>query len=111
MRDLGVDLLLHPDRLRQRGQCVRGGVFSWHHSGEKHGWGIVQVFVTCGSLEKRRLLLSTFPGLRADHIGDSRSTSFEELVMRVTGGAGVDLALNSLAADKLQVPHCLMYHV
>ena len=39
-----------------------------------------QVFTTCGSERKRRYLLDTFPGLRADHIGDSRSTSFEAMV-------------------------------
>ncbi len=62
-----------------------------------------QVFVTCGTADKRAFLLEAFPGLRADHIGDSRSTSFEALVKRQTGGAGVHLALNSLADDKLQV--------
>ena len=39
-----------------------------------------QVFATCGSERKRRYLLDTFPGLRADHIGDSRSTSFEGMI-------------------------------
>ena len=62
-----------------------------------------QVFVTCGTPEKRAFLLEAFPALREDHIGDSRSTSFEILVRMATGGAGVHLALNSLADDKLQV--------
>ena len=66
-----------------------------------------QVFVTCGTADKRAFLLAAFPGLREDHIGDSRSTSFEALVKRQTAGAGVHLALNSLADDKLQVPHLL----
>ena len=66
-----------------------------------HAW--LQVFVTCGSAAKRAFLLDAFPALREDHIGDSRSTSFEPLVKRQTGGAGVHLALNSLADDKLQV--------
>jgi len=39
-----------------------------------------QVFATCGSERKRRYLLDTFPGLREDHIGDSRSTSFEAMI-------------------------------
>ena len=38
------------------------------------------MFATCGSERKRRYLLDTFPGLRADHIGDSRSTSFEGMI-------------------------------
>ena len=62
-----------------------------------------QVFVTCGTADKRAFLLEAFPALRDDHIGDSRSCSFEALIRRMTGGAGVHLALNSLADDKLQV--------
>lgn len=38
-----------------------------------------------------------------DYIGNSRDTSFEELVMAKTDGKGVDIILNSLADDKLQV--------
>ena len=63
----------------------------------------LQVFVTCGTADKRAFLLEAFPTLRDDHIGDSRSCSFEALVKRQTNGAGVHLALNSLADDKLQV--------
>jgi len=38
-----------------------------------------------------------------DHnIGNSRDTSFEQLVMSETNGRGVDLVLNSLAEEKLQ---------
>jgi NADPH:quinone reductase-like Zn-dependent oxidoreductase len=38
-----------------------------------------------------------------DHnIGNSRDTTFEQLVMTETNGRGVDLVLNSLAAEKLQ---------
>lgn len=62
-----------------------------------------QVFVTCGTADKRAFLLEAFPTLREDHIGDSRSCAFEEVVKRQTNGAGVHLALNSLADDKLQV--------
>jgi hypothetical protein len=62
----------------------------------------MQVFVTCGTPEKRAFLLAAFPALDAGHIGDSRSCAFEALVARQTRGAGVHLALNSLANDKLQ---------
>ncbi|CAK0786732.1 hypothetical protein CVIRNUC_009946 [Coccomyxa viridis] len=61
-----------------------------------------EVFVTCGTADKRAFLLEAFPTLREDHIGDSRSCSFEETVKRQTAGKGVHLALNSLADDKLQ---------
>jgi len=39
----------------------------------------------------------------SDHnIGNSRDTSFEQLIMSETNGRGVDLVLNSLAEEKLQ---------
>ncbi|CAL8464659.1 g4194 [Coccomyxa elongata] len=60
-----------------------------------------EVFTTCGSDRKKAYLLKTFPGLREDHIGNSRSTSFEHMVMHQTKGEGVHLCLNSLADDKL----------
>ncbi|GBP15812.1 Fatty acid synthase [Eumeta japonica] len=60
------------------------------------------VFTTVGTADKRAFLKRTFPGLRDEHIGNSRDTSFEQLVLTATSGRGVDLVLNSLAADKLQ---------
>lgn len=63
----------------------------------------LQVFTTCGSASKRTFLLETFPGLKSENIGDSRSCSFENLVLKATEGRGVQLVLNSLADDKLQV--------
>lgn len=59
--------------------------------------------MTCGTVAKRAFLLEAFPQLDDVHIGDSRSCSFEALIKRQTNGAGVHLALNSLADDKLQV--------
>lgn len=61
------------------------------------------VFTTC-SEKKRVYLLQKFGhlGLRAENIGSSRDTSFEQLVMERTEGKGVELCLNSLADDKLQ---------
>ena len=44
---------------------------------------LLQVFTTCGSDRKKKYLLDTFPQLREDHISNSRSTSFEELVMHM----------------------------
>jgi len=40
--------------------------------------------------------------LTDSNIGNSRDTSFEQLVLNQTCGRGVDLVLNSLAEDKLQ---------
>lgn len=61
-----------------------------------------KVFTTVGSEAKRQFLKKTFPQLTDDDIGNSRDTSFEQLVMKQTKGRGVDLVLNSLAADQLQ---------
>lgn len=36
------------------------------------------------------------------NIGNSRDTSFEQLILTETNGRGVDLVLNSLSGDKLQ---------
>ena len=66
--------------------------------------------MTCGTADKRAFLLDAFPTLREDHIGDSRSCSFEETVKRQTAGKGVHLALNSLADDKLQVRGLRVWH-
>ncbi|KAJ0178566.1 hypothetical protein K1T71_006389 [Dendrolimus kikuchii] len=59
------------------------------------------VFTTVGTPEKRAFLRARFPRLPDAHIGNSRGTSFEQLVLAQTRGRGVDLVLNSLAGDKL----------
>ncbi|XP_015126151.1 fatty acid synthase [Diachasma alloeum] len=61
-----------------------------------------KVFTTVGSKEKREFLKKTFPQLTDRNIGNSRDTSFEQLILRETNGRGVDLVLNSLAEEKLQ---------
>ncbi len=55
-----------------------------------------EVIATAGSAEKRAIV--EVSKARA-HVFDSRSLSFADEVMRVTGGAGVDVVLNSLAGD------------
>ncbi|XP_063988124.1 fatty acid synthase-like isoform X2 [Diachasmimorpha longicaudata] len=65
-------------------------------------WTGCEVFTTVGSAEKRSFIRSTFPQISDDHIGNSRDTSFEQLVMNKTNGMGVDIVLNSLADEKLQ---------
>ncbi|KAK2585487.1 hypothetical protein KPH14_010141 [Odynerus spinipes] len=61
-----------------------------------------EVFTTVGTYEKRQFIKQHFPSIDDDHIGNSRDTSFEQLILRQTNGKGVDIILNSLAEDKLQ---------
>ncbi|XP_076763351.1 fatty acid synthase 1 [Xylocopa sonorina] len=60
------------------------------------------VFTTVGTQEKRDFLKNMFPQLTDRNIGNSRDTSFEQLIMNETNGRGVDIVLNSLAEEKLQ---------
>jgi acyl transferase domain-containing protein/acyl carrier protein len=54
-----------------------------------------EVFATAGSPEKRSYLKS----MRVPHIMDSRSLSFADEIMKITGGRGVDVVLNSLPGE------------
>jgi NADPH:quinone reductase-like Zn-dependent oxidoreductase len=54
-----------------------------------------EVFATAGNSEKREFLRS----LKITHVMDSRSADFAREVMRITGGEGVDIVLNSLSGD------------
>jgi acyl transferase domain-containing protein/NADPH:quinone reductase-like Zn-dependent oxidoreductase/SAM-dependent methyltransferase/aryl carrier-like protein len=56
-----------------------------------------EVFATAGSPEKRELLQL----LGAQHVMDSRSLSFADHIMEITGGQGVDIVLNSLAGKAI----------
>jgi acyl transferase domain-containing protein len=56
-----------------------------------------EVFATAGSEEKRAYLRS----LGITHVMDSRTPSFAAEVLRLTGGAGVDIVLNSLAGEMI----------
>ena len=55
------------------------------------------IFATAGSTAKREHL----ERLGVEHVLDSRSVSFAGEVMERTGGAGVDVVLNSLAGDAI----------
>ncbi|XP_066906939.1 fatty acid synthase [Halyomorpha halys] len=59
------------------------------------------VFTTVGTQEKRDFIRKHFPQIKDKHIGNSRDTSFEQMIMRETNGRGVDMVLNSLAEEKL----------
>ncbi|KAK4878117.1 hypothetical protein RN001_010623 [Aquatica leii] len=60
------------------------------------------IFTTVGTLEKKNYILKHFPAIPETHVGNSRDTSFEQLIMKKTNGKGVDIILNSLAEEKLQ---------
>ncbi|XP_023313671.1 fatty acid synthase-like [Trichogramma pretiosum] len=60
-----------------------------------------EVFTTVGTPEKRRFIREHFPQIPESHIGNSRDTSFEQMIARETKGRGVDIVLNSLAEEKL----------
>ncbi|XP_074599361.1 fatty acid synthase-like [Brevipalpus obovatus] len=60
------------------------------------------IYTTVGTPEKRKFILDRFPQLTEANIGNSRDTSFEEMILRETDGRGVDIVLNSLSEDKLQ---------
>ncbi|KAJ8668380.1 hypothetical protein QAD02_010043 [Eretmocerus hayati] len=60
-----------------------------------------EVFTTVGTPEKRKFIRDVFPQIQDDHIGDSRSTKFKEMIMKQTNDYGVDVVLNSLAEEKL----------
>jgi fatty acid synthase len=62
----------------------------------------LEVFTTVSTEEKKQYLLSQFPNLKSENIGNSRDISFEKMVLQRTNGCGVDYVLNSLSEDKLQ---------
>ncbi|XP_044262250.1 fatty acid synthase-like [Tribolium madens] len=61
------------------------------------------VFVTVGTKEKRDFLKKNYPQIPESHIGNSRDTSFKEMILKETRGRGVDVLLNSLTEEKLKI--------
>lgn len=55
------------------------------------------VFATAGADDKQKLVKA----MGADHVLSSRSLKFADDVMRLTGGKGVDVVLNSLAGEAI----------
>jgi fatty acid synthase len=60
-----------------------------------------EVFTTVGSDSKRDYIVKTFPQIAVDHIGSSRSITFESQFMEITQGQGMDVVLNSLSGERL----------
>jgi NADPH:quinone reductase-like Zn-dependent oxidoreductase/acyl carrier protein len=55
------------------------------------------VFATAGSETKRRILRE----MGVEHVMDSRSLDFAGEIRRITGGAGIDVVLNSLTGEAI----------
>lgn len=92
--------LVHLARL-QKGETVlihsaAGGVGQAAVSLAKHIGAVV--FVTVGNNDKKALLMEKYD-ISEDHIFSSRQTTFVEGIKRLTGGKGVDMALNSIAGE------------
>lgn len=61
------------------------------------------IFTTVGSVEKKNFLLKEFSGrIPPEQILNSRSTQFEDELLRLTSGKGVDVILNSLSDEKFE---------
>ena len=56
-----------------------------------------EIFATAGTEEKRDFVRL----LGADHVMDSRSLSFADEIMQLTGDEGIDIVLNSLAGEAI----------
>ena len=59
------------------------------------------IFVTVGSSKKKSFMMSNFD-IPEEHIFSSRLTNFSRGIKRLTGDKGVDVILNSLAADTVR---------
>lgn len=61
-----------------------------------------QIFVTVGTAEKKRLLITDFQ-IPADHIFSSRDGTFFDGIKAKTNGRGVDVVINSLSGEALRL--------
>jgi NADPH:quinone reductase-like Zn-dependent oxidoreductase/acyl carrier protein len=60
-------------------------------------WRGAEIFATAGSDEKRDFLRL----LGVEHIFDSRNLDFADQILKLTGGEGLDVVLNSLAGEAI----------
>jgi acyl transferase domain-containing protein/NADPH:quinone reductase-like Zn-dependent oxidoreductase len=61
-----------------------------------------EIYATVGTIEKKKLLMDRF-GIAEDHIFSSRDGTFAKGIMRMTGGGGVDVIMNSVSGDALRL--------
>ncbi|XP_017784912.1 PREDICTED: fatty acid synthase-like [Nicrophorus vespilloides] len=79
--------------------CGSGGIGQAAlHVALYHGY---EVFTTVGSQEKINFIRKAFPQVKPSRIGNSRDTTFEQMIYEETKGRGVDIVLNSLSEEKL----------
>lgn len=70
-----------------------------------------EIFTTVSTEEKKQYLLEQFPHIKPENIGNSRNTSFRNMIMKNTGGKGVKVVINSLGEEKLLTSlKCLSYN-
>ncbi|KAI0100021.1 putative polyketide synthase [Nemania sp. FL0031] len=94
--------------LNERAHLRAGETVLIHSAAGGTGQAAVQVaqylgatiIATVGTDDKKELLVEEY-GIAPDHILSSRDTSFARGVMRLTGGRGVDVVLNSLSGEGL----------
>lgn len=58
------------------------------------------VFTTVDNPEERLFIREHFPQIKDDHVGDSSSISFVNMIETLTSDRGVDIVLNSLSGNK-----------
>ncbi|KAK5626220.1 hypothetical protein RRF57_001935 [Xylaria bambusicola] len=63
-------------------------------------WIGAEIYVTVGSNDKVEYIMKEF-GIPRERIFNSRSTDFQDDIMRATNGVGVDAVLNSVSGDLL----------
>ena len=66
-----------------------------------------EIYATIGNEDKKCLIMEKY-NIPEDHIFCSRNLDFSNGIMRMTGGKGVDVVLNSLAGEALRRTwHCI----
>ena len=65
------------------------------------------IFATVGNADKKGFLVENY-GLSEDHVLSNKSLSFQNEIMRLTAGHGVDIIVNSLSGEALKASwHCI----
>ncbi|KAJ8711410.1 hypothetical protein PYW07_008652 [Mythimna separata] len=59
----------------------------------------IEVFTTVSDMRKKHFLRKLFPGLKAEHIGNSRDHSFADMILSKTNGDGCTLVISGLGQD------------
>ncbi|XP_045770797.1 fatty acid synthase-like [Maniola jurtina] len=57
------------------------------------------IYTTVSNIKKKQFLLKLFPELKEDHIGNSRDSSFRDMVLEGTRGKGCHIVISSVTAD------------